>query len=615
MSSPNNIHFTFNVWKTLSFILIVTAIAYSPFILDDTLSPRFILTALFLLAFFYVMWREKKSMTINFTILSIAYLLFVFWTCLTSFFSINPGVSYFENGKLILGLGMFFISSYFLEQHFEKFLRSVFSSAIIISIILAVVIIWQASALKSFDHENLYAISGLNGHKNLASSFLFLMLCFLFMAYFKESGMMKKYASVGICINIILILFLRTKAVWLAFIFSAFVFVTVFILRFIFNKFIKTKQPILSIAFLFIAVNVFFIFLLNPICYKLIQNNATPKLLNKIISPLMDIERLTVWQKTYAITNSPFIGIGSGNWQIYFPSVGLSGLWRAEDLGVSFQRPHNDFLWIMRESGLIGFNLYLIFLIGLIVYGFNKYVAGNAKSISIQHVALYFLLGFLCISFFDFPKERIEHIIWLNILLAFLHHDVKSNLPLKIQLKSRAKQFGIFILLSAGLVYIGFLRFRGEYFTREMYNAKNQANAFKIIQHGLSARSFAYHLDPTSVPIEWYIGNAYSNQKNYFMANNYFKLAYKQNPYQRNVLNDLASSDAMLGNTEAAISMYTEAARISPRFDEPKLNLASIHINQNNIIAAKQCLDSIFHDSERRSRYYEIIKIIEKQRQ
>jgi Flp pilus assembly protein TadD len=129
----------------------------------------------------------------------------------------------------------------------------------------------------------------------------------------------------------------------------------------------------------------------------------------------------------------------------------------------------------------------------------------------------------------------------------------------------------------------------------------------QVVKAGQRALSIAYTLDPTSVPIYWYIGNARVLLKDDAQAKTDFIQAYYYNPYNRNVLNDLASSYAKNNQLTLAKTYYLEASRISPRFDEPKLNLAAIYIGQKQYGLAAHCLKSLYHDSERRTNYQKIV--------
>ena len=140
-----------------------------------------------------------------------------------------------------------------------------------------------------------------------------------------------------------------------------------------------------------------------------------------------------------------------------------------------------------------------------------------------------------------------------------------------------------------------------------MYNQHALKQELSAIHSGYDALSFAYSIDPTSVPIYWYTANSYANLKDYTKAQHDFLLAYKANPYNRNVLNDLGSSYAFTNNKELAKKYYKEALRISPRFDDPKLNLSAIYIQEKNWGKADTCLKSMLHDSEKRTAYQKMV--------
>jgi tetratricopeptide (TPR) repeat protein len=312
-----------------------------------------------------------------------------------------------------------------------------------------------------------------------------------------------------------------------------------------------------------------------------------------------------LWKKSYdMVRKHPVYGVGMGNWQIHFPDATLTGLWRAEDLNFTFQRPHNDLLWILTETGWIGMSLFLIFIFAL----FLGLLRGSRAAEKDRQLEMFwcvaFIFGFYVASFFDFPKERAEHTIWLNVIFAFAYLNInKTNAVPAIGTFSFKRSYVLVILV----LLLCVMRFRGEYYTMKMYTErilKNEANA---IRYGNEAVSFAYCVDPTSVPIYWYTANSYANLGSYENAQRDFLLAYRHNPYNRNVLNDLGSSYSFTKNNELAKKYYNEALRISPRFDDPKLNLSAIYIQEKAYRKADTLLRSMFHDSERRTQYQKLV--------
>jgi Flp pilus assembly protein TadD len=140
-----------------------------------------------------------------------------------------------------------------------------------------------------------------------------------------------------------------------------------------------------------------------------------------------------------------------------------------------------------------------------------------------------------------------------------------------------------------------------------MLACKSENNFQGLISMGKKAMSYVFTIDPTSVPIAWHMGNANAALMNYQEAQHDFFEALHYNPFNRNVLNDLASSLVYTGNSALAKRYYEEAARISPRFDDPKLNLAAVYMAEKNFEMAQKWLDALLHDSEKRTQYQRVI--------
>jgi tetratricopeptide (TPR) repeat protein len=157
------------------------------------------------------------------------------------------------------------------------------------------------------------------------------------------------------------------------------------------------------------------------------------------------------------------------------------------------------------------------------------------------------------------------------------------------------------------LVLVGIYRYQGEFFTRKMYDQKRLNNNIGVIKEAKKAINFTYSIDPTSIPIKWYTGNSYAILGNLVQAKSDFKNAYLLNPYNRNVINDLASSYVNINQLDSAKYFYIKASRISPRFDDPKLNLAAVYFNEKEFKKADSCLQTLLHDSERRTKYQTLI--------
>jgi len=588
--------------------VVCSALIFSNQVLDPTLTPRLICFSVFSLLTLWFLFRIKLKPNIELDIISGSYLLFIVFCTLSIIWSHTKSEAYFESAKTILAFIAFSLSYFFLKRDNAFFRTTLFKISTTVCFIVFGFALYQYTKIKVVDKEALYTITAINGHKNLFASFLFLNLFLLILGVIELKGFWRLLSFLAIALTIIAIVVIKTKAVWIGLVIAFLIFLFLYL-----TKKIKPKVNFyLSLLILLMAGNIFFALVVpfgidkGKSHNSAITNTSTPEEKAKEL----DNERLTLFQKTYEmIKKHPAIGVGMGNWQIYFPDATLKGIWRAEDLNFTFQRPHNDWLWILSETGWLGFNLFLVFIFSvlLLLVRTIRYATSNAQIEMILCVA--FICGFLTISFFDFPKERMEHLLWSNIIFAFAYFQIKNHAGISIFKKINLTQsvlLACFVLIAFTSV-IMVLRCRGEYFTIKMYKHRALKEDLSAIQAGHEALSFAYSIDPTSVPVHWYTANSYANLKDYNKAQQDFVLAYKTNPFNRNVLSDLGSSYFYTGNKDLAKIYFNEALRISPRFDDPKLNLAAIYIQEKEWAKADTCLQTMFKDSERRTQYQRMV--------
>lgn len=593
--------FLFGIFASLTLIL--------PAILDLSLVPRFIGLSVTLLVFLFFLNKLRLNPIIKLDLILLSYLVFVIYCLCSAFWSQNVAESLFSSFKQLLGFLVFLLSYFCFKIDYDYFLERLLKIAAITSLIFMAFGIYQFMNITDFNKESLYRITGLNGHKNLLASFLFLNLFFLIGAVIELKGVWKILATIALILSLAFIIILRTKAVWIGF-FVLFFAILIFYFKTISKKPISTW---IVVSLFIIAANILFLRVLEPVILKSIATTTSAS--TKVTNGL-DQERLIVWAKTYHVIHKHlFFGVGAGNWQVHFPDASLTGLWRVEDLNFTFQRPHNDFLWILSETGLIGFNLYLIFvfLIIILLVKCINLLNDNKKIRTLAVFCLAFILGFLTVSFFDFPKERIEHTILINIIFAIAYYVIRTAYPLKtfIQLSSLKPMFMLGFSSLLFILAFGLLRYKGEYYTIKLYDSKREGNYESTKKYGKLALSYAYNIDPTSIPLHWQIANAEAALRDFENAERDFRIAYGYNPYNRNVINDWASALLMTGKAELAKKHYAEAARISPRFDDPKLNLAAIYLNEKNFKMAKFWLNSLLHNSRRRSNYERILEVAE----
>ena len=589
--------------------ILLSSLVYSSEILDFTVTPRLICISITLLGSLFIIWTKKETIILKPDIVLLAYFGFVFYSFLSTLWAHTISEAIFENTKVIVSFLIFIIAYYALKKDKEYTLTLLCFISIIIVLIEAILVLIQLSHITSFNKEALYTIYGTNSHKNLVSSFLFINLFFLIIGFIRFRNKWKYVSVFCIVLNLSMIGIIQTKAVWVALVLSLVLSGILLIYKRL-TIHISFKWSLIVVM---IVLNVFFALIQPKIIERGLAFNKSQIAENQYSGKTeLDNERLELWDKTYyMIKNYPILGVGVGNWQIYFPDATLEGMFRAEDLNYTFQRPHNDILWIISETGFIGFNLFFLFVCSILILLLKTIrLMNNQKLLSMQLIAsIATIVGFFTISFFDFPKERIEHLIWINLVFAFAYFSVKENLPIKSITSFKISHL-YFITSIAVVIFVitsGCFRYKGEYHTRKMYDQKRLENNNGVIQEGKKAINYVYSIDPTSLPIKWYTGNSYALIGNYVQAKKDFIDAYSLNPYNRNVLNDLASAYVNTNDMLIAQAYYIEACRISPRFDDPKLNLTALYFNQKEFEKADSCLKTLLHDSERRTKYQTMV--------
>jgi len=417
------------------------------------------------------------------------------------------------------------------------------------------------------------AMAATMGHKNLLSSIQFLMLPFLI---FTITTCKKTWKVLGL-IAIVLIAFTflqtQTRAVFVA----IFIFITTFLM--INKRNIQLKQIILLFSSFIFAI---------IIGYSILHySNRLERFKTEFSEILTDASvqsRYKLYKSTLQLmAEHPILGVGPGNWKVEVWQYGLY----FESWGKSFaQRPHNDFLWVFAEGGIFaGLSYILIFLILLRdSYYLHK---NRTEEDGIIHSLLFAtVMGFGFISLVDFPMERFSHNIIFFVLAAII---IAGRLKQKGFTKEKLPTWitYFFLFITCFVVYVASIRYNGEIHATNAIHYKSKGNWNYVIKAIDKAYNPTYYeMENTSTPLLWYRGVAYFNQKKYDLALKDFQAAYKVNPYHVHVLNNLATSYQMKGDSKKAKKYYRDVFEVNPTFKESRINLAAILYNEKNYVEA-----------------------------
>jgi O-antigen ligase len=313
-------------------------------------------------------------------------------------------------------------------------------------------------------------------------------------------------------------------------------------------------------------------------------------------------ERLALWSKSWQLFKQhPLSGVGIGNWKIVCPGLGLTHT-NAEKGDIYFQQPHNDYLWVLTETGVFGLMAYLLIYFFAFWYAIRVLLRRPSQDEAVFVLLMLFaMICYLVDSSFHYPRERVELIMFSTLILSAIvsiHHRHSPAVG-RISRNAVVVSLTVCLFFSLAILALGKVRFVGEVHITKAWQAKSAKDWSEVIRQIDQARSPLLTLDPTATPLIWYRGVARFSLNETEQACQDFALAYRENPNHPHVLNNLGTCAELGGNHDQAADYYERAVRITPRFDDAWLNLTAVYYNRGEYVRADSTLlhvDSDFAD-------------------
>jgi len=565
-------------------------------IVDPVLLPRQILLSAFLLLLVVTLQLKKIVLPFRFTT--------PLFIVILSFLSLNL-ISFYQSGviseshavfsKLVLLFSFFTLTTLLLNNDILSFKKIV--PGIILLGFISFSFSFYEIIEKSLNGQHLLRqvdiIKGNSANKNLLSSILFLCLPFYCIGL-KENKTIRYLSIIGITATLFILVTIRTRAVLIA----CGLFFLLLFCYWLKQKFSIKKRSFLAAGFVFLGL-LFSVY--KGVFEDKIANlhSSSSNIIQQYLYRLFASEtlktRLQFWNNSIQMAKEhPIFGVGLGNWQLQFPKYGLNNFQSTEIInGINtLQRPHNDFIWILCETGILGVTAYLS-LFGVIIYQLIQLIKRATEAT--EKWTFYFIfaavISYLFIAFFDFPYERIEHQVVLMTLFAMVTSSYykKDTNPI-----TKRKPILLLCLLPIGYSFlVSFSRYNGEAHAVKMYIAKSNKDWPETVYEAKKATNYFYRIDNTTIPLSWYEGIGYFNQNQMEDSESCFYKAYQLNPYNIQVINNLASVYQVNGKTDEAVALYKEALVISNHFDEAKLNLAALYFNRKDFEQAYHTINEV----------------------
>lgn len=593
-------------WLLISIFISFLPFIYTESTLDPVLTLRFFIFSTVVLVF--LLMSKGSLLTKEVFRHPIILILFSIF-CSYVLSSFTSSYSYSDSIYQTLKVGLFIVFLLAITKEFNENRGLIFKSGMIFSLLTSLLAFFQIvmSLLNGNLGSEINQITGTMANKNLLSSVLFLAIPFnIYCVYLSKSKIWKILAIVSLISTLLVVLFLQTRAVYIALLLSCIIFVIV--------KF-KSLKKVVFLSSLIALTTSCFIVLLNAI--QIESDSYVNRLkveLNDIVNLRETLNKQNSLSTRYElyknsiniIKENPLTGVGPGNWRLEIPKAGLYRT-KGETGNSIVQRPHNDFLWVTSESGILSGLLYalLFFFVLKNLYFLSK--DSSPRERVFYSTVFSVISGYFFISAVDFPMERIEHNVLFYILIATA---VSPNIKPTKDAKHHTVFNSIMISICVLCCVVGFLRHKGEVHltTAKLYKGKQHWQ--RIIKEVDKAYvPNIYELDRSSTPVHWYSGVAKFSLGQQEGAYKDFKRAHSLNPNHLHVLNNLATSYQLRDNSEKAKMYYNDALRISPRFEDASVNLAAVLFNEGEIQEALNVIlrCNFIKDTKKYNQYLKII--------
>ena len=575
--------------------IILLPFVYSDKVLDNALTPRLFGLGIlvFILILFNLFKRANKLPDYNFLRLFIfpVFIIYALLSVVSMTWALNPSEGLFDITKTFLVLFLFIISAtVFIENKNSTLL---FVKFVIVSSVIAILVglyqyIQNVPGSKEDLFKVLYEVKGLMAHKNQYVVSIYLMLPFVLYGIYKFSGWMKILSIASSVLIILNIVLLQTRSVWVA----SVIFFSGYAVLWLFLKFSgKIPSGGKIQKYILVGAAVFVVGL--SVSILLFKDSRSVKLMEKKVSSLFDSEssdnvgRLNAWKSTLDLSKEHLLlGVGAGNWRIEI--LPYSNLHTGAGYQ-NWQRPHNDFLWVLSEKGIPGLILYLLLFFLTFFYGIKILVKEKEiDKLILTSLLISSIAGYIIIANVTFPLERINHQVYLTLMMAAVVGLYYKSPESRKPVNGYIFKAGFLVLAGITLfsVFYAYKRIDSEINVQYLLASQKRNNWNDMNAYADKAYSDLIKIDPMSNSMYFY--KAYANRKlgNNEQAIEYYNIATKHFPTHADTYSNLGNLYNDMGKSDLADENYRKSLAIYPHDANTLFNYAIFQYNQKDYTKA-----------------------------
>ncbi|MEX2597671.1 MAG: O-antigen ligase family protein [Salibacteraceae bacterium] len=548
-------------------IWLTAVVVYLPWVHDPALYPKWL--ALAVLTLIYPFLQKLKNLPSSALNLGWFFILFIVFLTPSTIFSANAADGFMTWFKWVLMFSwVWMMLTMFSKEQFNQAVPR------IASIILAIVGCWGlaewVTALDGFTltHNGTYDVSASLGHRNLLAQFVVVLMPLAALSVLNERKWWRYLGMASLFLGLFLAVALLNRTAW----FSIALFVVITILFYGKDIFYDPRWRNRAISVILVGFSALILtVLLVDEFYTLIHQFETAFDLSEGTTR----DRWLLAKRSFILwTQSPWLGVGSGMWKVAIMQFSQEGM-LSENASLFYQRPHNDYLWVLSESGIVNGLLYLSLHIWVAQRSIKNWL--KSKN-SINTALLMAWIGFIITSLTGFPIERAEFMLLQGTLIA----AIVINSPSANHVKYSKSTTTVSFITTTIIVLVFGWRMISELHYFEGRKAGSQQNWTRSLSEMEHARSPVLSIDASSTPIIHHIGQIQYQSSQFEQACASFEQSLTINPHHPETWNSMALCAIQKDQINHAFDCLERAVEFTPSYQSAWLNIAILRYNEGD---------------------------------
>jgi len=564
---------TIDLFVLSTTICILTILTSSMFSFSHDL--KFLVLSISCFFFFSKDLVFRKSNTLVFSKIDIAFITFSFIGLLSFLWSINGSLTWYPAlGWLLMFCWMILIRRVSLQVRLTNYLHKFF--LFFLFLFIGITLFYAFTGLPIDESW----VRTLGNNSNYTSSLIISLLPFgLFLP--KNIGNKTFRICVAFVLSIsalLLIFYTSARACLLAFI------VLIFLKLYI-EKYFKT----LILGLILLSLFGFLVF--GPFSESLVYN------LNQV-SLFSDFKNTENIGRIYLLNASlwlfqenPLLGIGMGNWQLEAYKFDLSDVAPFNSLNFLRHPNHNLYATVLAESGLIGFSFLFLPILYILFKSFKRLY----ELCEVEFAFLLSIIAYLLTSIFygsvNFHDGHFSEVQWI----AFTGFGILSSKFEIVKMNIRLTKYVLAFLPFFCLLWFSYAAISNN----QLYAAKYQIERGNYNLGVLKMKSVYNPVFKTFLhknqSIPFLIAKSYEELGDLDNALSYYETALQNNPYDANMLFDY--STLLYDNDKFDKSFYTakELLKIDSKNRRTNMLLSKLSLKKSKLMDTRAFLNKAYH--------------------